>query len=836
MRRKSLGNNIIIPVGFLFPLWEIFDIIKLRYELYTNSSLLEDKMGNKKQKKDIFFAYQSGPSDNVDAIKSAINDFNKLNNNEYDAKTWESLKINGSIINRRVLEAIDKAEVFACDLTHLNHNVLFELGYAIGKRKQLFLILNESFKEAKENFSNFKILKNIGYTSFTNSKDIIKGMKDKKDFDTILLEELVKLDEVENNSLDIFYIHSSIKNQAEIEIQDKLGNSNYKIIRDDVAETEFQTLSWYIQALIKSKSVVIHFLGKDKTGHYTENAQHSLYAGLACGLQKRVLLIAPSPFNAPIDYTEILVEYTDANSCVYKVFDWLKNHVDSTSESKPITALNKEEHDINLLKLGLGCEIAEEEKDKLLNYFIETRSYQLAFEKTKTIFVGRKGAGKSALYIKLKNELCSNELNYIIALKPESSELLENIEVSNLYNSEASKKSFFLNVWKFVVFSNLIMNIANRIRNKNVIQYSNVEDKILSFVEKFDSYINLNFFGVVKEINKKINHSNIIDNPDILNSFNNEYLSPLISLLREYFKNTKYFKIFILADNLDKTWDSKNDLSVQSEMILTLLEYAGHVQKEFVNKSGNNVDVKAFIFLRKDIFDFVKRQAREPDKLTIDSHEINWEDFPKLLQKLIEARFRYILDLDESYNMELIWKEYFDLDKKKHAFDMIKDACVLRPRDIIYFVSKLFESAINNSHSIVQFNDFEYAVNAYTSFLHMNLIAETSAEFPKIDEILSKLQENFGQPIDYYKFKGIISSFEHDEYTANKLIEALFAKGYLVGIDKKGDEIFSDIIKLNEKLNTKSIPIIGRFFKKKIYIIAHPKYQIRKVKQNMLFA
>jgi len=796
-------------------------------------------MGNKKQKKDIFFAYQSGPSDNVDAIQSAVNEFNKQNNNHYFAKTWENLKINGTIINYRVLEAIDRAKIFACDLTYMNHNVLFELGYAIGRKKKLFLMLNETVKGAKENFTNFKILKNVGYTAFTNSKDILRGLREKHDFETVLIEELVNLNKIANNCMDIFYIHSSIKNQAEIEIQDKLNELKYKIIRDDSSETEYQTLTWYIESLIKAKSVIIHFLGKDKSGDFAENAKHSLYAGLGCGLDKCVLLIAPSPFNAPIDYTDILVEYNDAKSCVRKVADWLNARVGPADQSKVISNTHKEEHDLNLLKLGLGCEIAEEEKNDLLYYFIETRSYQLAFEKTKTIFVGRKGTGKSALYIKLENDLSFDELNYIVALKPESSELLENVEVSNLYNSEASKKSFFLNVWKFVIFSKLIMTIANRIQSKKVIQHTAIEEKIVGFVTKYDSYINLNFFGVVKEINKKTKNSSLVNNPDILNSFHIEYLSPLIELLKEYFKNTKYFKITILADNLDKTWDSKNDLSLQAEMILTLLEYCGHVQKEFVNKSGNNVDVKAFIFLRKDIFDFIKRQAREPDKLTISSHEINWEDFPNLLQKLIEARFRHILDLDENYNVELVWKEYFDIDKRKSPFDMIKDACVLRPRDIIYFVSKLFESAINNSHSKVQYNDFEYAVNAYTSFLHMNLIAETSAEFPNIEQILSKLQQNYGQPIDYFKFKGIIISFEHNEKIADKLIEALFTKGYLVGIDTKGKEVFSDIRKLNEKVKTSSFPILGglldRLFRKRIFIIAHPKYQIIKGKQNMFF-
>jgi hypothetical protein len=113
-----------------------------------------------------------------------------------------------------------------------------------------------------------------------------------------------------------------------------------------------------------------------------------------------------------------------------------------------------------------------------------------------------------------------DNLNYVITLKPESNELLENVEVANLYNSESSKKSFFLNIWKFVIYSKLIVLVANRINRKKVIQFTDTEEKILKFVSKYESFIYLNFFGVIKEINKKIRNTNLIQNPEILNDFN----------------------------------------------------------------------------------------------------------------------------------------------------------------------------------------------------------------------------------------------------------------------------------------------------------------------------
>ena len=105
---------------------------------------------NRKQKSGtIFFAYQSaeksGNSDNVDAISKAINWLGA------SAVSWEKMRINGKLIYKDIIKQIDGAAIFACDLTYLNANVFFELGYAIGKKKTLSIFLNPSVVNAKTN-------------------------------------------------------------------------------------------------------------------------------------------------------------------------------------------------------------------------------------------------------------------------------------------------------------------------------------------------------------------------------------------------------------------------------------------------------------------------------------------------------------------------------------------------------------------------------------------------------------------------------------------------------------------------------------------------------------
>ena len=84
--------------------------------------------------KTIFFAYEDKNQDNKDAISKAANEYNKYQkSHKHKIVKWEDLRISGTIIATEIFEYIKNCDKFACDLTYLNHNVLFELGYAIAQ-------------------------------------------------------------------------------------------------------------------------------------------------------------------------------------------------------------------------------------------------------------------------------------------------------------------------------------------------------------------------------------------------------------------------------------------------------------------------------------------------------------------------------------------------------------------------------------------------------------------------------------------------------------------------------------------------------------------------------
>jgi hypothetical protein len=86
---------------------------------------------------------------------------------------WKSLFPTGRPIITRVFEKI--RECFIADLTSLNPNVLFELGYAIAHRKRIGILLDTAIEKAKLDFNRLQLFTTIGYEAWSNSESMVKS-------------------------------------------------------------------------------------------------------------------------------------------------------------------------------------------------------------------------------------------------------------------------------------------------------------------------------------------------------------------------------------------------------------------------------------------------------------------------------------------------------------------------------------------------------------------------------------------------------------------------------------------------------------------------------------
>ncbi len=775
---------------------------------------------SKVQGKTFFFAYQSseksGTCNNADAFRAASESLNGR------AITWEKMYINGKFVHKQIFSEIEKASYFVCDLTYQNENVFFELGYAIAKKKPVFIFVNTKVKEAVTNYSNTKFLKTIGYSNFANSTDILGILKDPSQA-SILMNQMKFSQESVSEDGDIFYIQASSNSQAEIDLKEYLEDSDYNVQMDD-KEIAYESLEWYVESISRHKALVVHLSSPQMQNALSDNAKNSFYAGIGFGMGKKVILLAPAIFRAPLDYAEILYEYEKSSECMGKVDEWL-SQIDFNRDSinEEAATLNKEDVENNLFTLGLGYAIAEKEKEDLLEYFVETYAYHEALKTDSAIFHGRKGVGKTALYIKLRDDYEDANDVFLITLKPESDELLNGENLVEKFENDNVRKKMMYSIWRQVIYSKLLLKIRDYIEDRRKYKLSEVEEAIIEFCNRNEHLLELDFMSALLE-QAKNNQGQITDL--IVASYSKDVLSKMEVLIFKYFKTQKYRKIVILADNLDKAWESSNNLIIQGEMILALLVVVGKIQADLHGKGGIDIVSSVIIFLRTDILNYILSIAREPDKMLINIYEVEWKTYSNLLRQLVEKRMRHVLNIPEKENMDSTWKKYFNLNED--PIKLVQDVCILRPRDVLIFFARMFESAFNNCHEKATIEDFNNAKDHYAILLTANLEIEMCIEFPYIGDFLKKYNGFGVEGLELSKFRQLLADLDVNPDRREKFINRLFENEYLMAIITKEDKIlynYSDIIEAEQQINKRiKLP----FFKySNILIKRQKRYEVR---------
>ena len=85
-----------------------------------------------------FFVYPSEPRQLALTILQTVKEL-QTHSSSYSWRSWEELNTPGQIIFCEICKAIKSSELVVANITTLNFNVLFELGFTIGLNKPYLL-------------------------------------------------------------------------------------------------------------------------------------------------------------------------------------------------------------------------------------------------------------------------------------------------------------------------------------------------------------------------------------------------------------------------------------------------------------------------------------------------------------------------------------------------------------------------------------------------------------------------------------------------------------------------------------------------------------------------
>ena len=111
----------------------------------------------------------------------------------------------------------------------------------------------------------------------------------------------------------------------------------------------------------------------------------------------------------------------------------------------------------DLVKIDLGKDEAEQDS-RLKEYFLKTTYYENAFSGKKTIIIGRKGSGKSAIFILLQDELEKND-SLVIPITPDqySWSALKDYKEQGILPEQAHT-----NAWKLTLLASVVWKLNEK--------------------------------------------------------------------------------------------------------------------------------------------------------------------------------------------------------------------------------------------------------------------------------------------------------------------------------------------------------------------------------------
>lgn len=697
----------------------------------------------------VFYAYPHDPANVGETISAAIEKLktdSDIRRDNVRFTPWTDNTVSGKRLVTTILEQIDRSDVFACDLTHPNPNVSFELGYAIARFKRIFASLNPGIRDAAREYKRlYFALLNMGYTEYDNHHSLAQTFlleRPWKSLDQTLLDKRHRQQMARLEHPTLMYVKPPLNSDSVIAVQEEFRHSLFgeSIVVDDPHEYSSQILEWYAEKLLTADAVVVHLLSAEHVESNSHNLKASIIAGLALGFRRPTIMLAHAPYQSPIDYQRWLSVHETAEACVARTKTWLDEVGADLIHRRPRRQQigDNTPKKMDLRSLFLGDPVAEHEADRLHEYFVETSAFYQALEDPLTILLGRRGTGKTAIMYAIRSDMKKKRGHHVTVLKPIGYETHGLIRVLEEIRERSERGFLIESLWKYLIYSEIASDVRTEILERPVYQGRTPEEE--SFLEYYEGNGSILTPPFSERIEVAI--SSLQGVGDIANAreqrlrISEGLHSSLINELRRHIGEVlaRSESLTLLIDGLDEPWSPGEHVNRLADLIGGLLGVVQTIPDDFRRSSSKVEPVEATVtvLLRSDIFAFIQNLIPEQDKLPIV--RVAWDD-EELLLRVLEERMLYGAPRDRV--AADVWANLFPADVAGVTSPKFILRTVLpRPRDLIHLTRAAVSSAINRGHERILEADLLAAREQYSQYAFNSILKEDNPSKGKLEDVL----------------------------------------------------------------------------------------------------
>jgi hypothetical protein len=214
---------------------------------------------------------------------------------------WEENDISGRALTDPIFEKIVGADTLIADITTMNFNVTFEIGYAIGLGKRVHLVRDANFRRDTELVDKIGIFDTLGFETYADQASL-----------TDILARLAADHPISiraSRKTPIYLLQTPLSGQAMLAIIGRIKKSRLAfksfIPQEDVRLSATKAVDDVAGCL----GALVPLLSKTFADSDTHNIRAAFIAGLAVSMNKAVLMLQPDDGPAPIDVRDLVKTY-----------------------------------------------------------------------------------------------------------------------------------------------------------------------------------------------------------------------------------------------------------------------------------------------------------------------------------------------------------------------------------------------------------------------------------------------------------------------------------------------------------------------------------------------
>lgn len=684
--------------------------------------------------KNIFFAYPGKPPIIAATIEATV-DTLRTTNRKWNWTTWKMLPTPGQIIFCEICKTARNSAAVVCDVTTLNFNVLFELGYAIGLGLPVLPIRDSTYEVNQRIFDSLGLLDTLGYIDFANSTHLREQLVSRLP-GVALPESALRI----HRDTPVYLLRGPIETEGALQLAATLKKSALRFRAYDPVETPRLSLHEARRQVAGSVGVIANLLNPSRSDAATvHNGQCAIVCGMAMAQQKIVVMLQEGESTQPIDYRDVVKPYRNPNNIPRLLEPSLRRIVEalqSTStvfESRPGGFLQE---------VDLGDVAAENEIVGLRSYFVSTGPALQARRGHARLVVGRKGSGKTAIFYDVRQRAGRGNDRLVLDLKPEGHQFARLKESVLERIAPGLREHTMVAFWNYILLCELARKALDKDRITARIDPDRYERyrRLASVYERHDQGWDADFSQrLVRQVEAITSKLQGTDAREIGARLTEVIYKGDVRELNEAVGEYLHMKesVWVLVDNLDKGWPVRGTTEIDMLIVRALLDASRKLQHQL---EANDIELQCLVFLRSDIYEHLRNEM--PDKGKDTALQLGWED-PELFKEIVRRRITNSTGFDEPFTE--IWPLLCDpLVGTQESFSYFVERTLMRPRDLLQFLNRAIDVAINRGHERVEAEDIIQAEKSYSEDILLATMFEILDTHPEYKDILYAFQ---GAPV-----------------------------------------------------------------------------------------